>query len=530
MVSMLRLLGIDSATNKERSLFFLSIGIVLLLAIVGIIYPSTLNDTMNSAFDFVLEYFGWWFIISTFALTILMVWLCVSKYSNVKIGGQDSEPEFDFFSWFAMVFTVSFGSVVVFWGVAEPISIVNSPPDPNPVPGTSIEVLSLAFMFLHNILPGLLAWYLPVALAFGLIVWGQDDYKISSMLKPVLDPEKYSSIYYLTDLAALVAIIGGLATTLGFTGSQLSTIFSDVFGAESAGLTYIIFALIGVIFLLDVWLGLRDGIRNMSRLTIGLILVLFSFLFVIGPSLYMIELGIEATGVWLDNIIHLSLYTAPVEGLGGGSWPQEWSAFWFAWWCAWGIFVGSFIARISKGRTLREVTGVLVVIPTLFLIIQHSILAGWALQPTHQGPIGEALAEGGNPAALTAAINLTEYSLVLGALFALVLSGYVITSLDSAAYILSSLTLGEEEPNGYNRAMWGIVLAFFGIMTLELPGTRAIESFSAVLALPFTIFFFVIVYATYVVAKEQYYEIDLNTTSKRQVSSEKDQPIANDDD
>jgi choline-glycine betaine transporter len=477
-----------------------------MLAVIGIVSPDRLNNVMNGAFDFVLKYFGWWFIVSTFLLTVVMTWLSLSRYSSVTLGGPDAEPEFGLFSWFAMVFTVSFGSVVVFWGVAEPISIVNNPPNPVPVTGTSTEVLALAFMFLHNILPGLIAWYLPVALAFGLIVGAKDDYKISSMLKPVLDPEKYSMVYYLTDLAALIAIIGGLATTLGFTGSQLATIFTNVFGAETGLLTYVIFAFIGVIFLVDVWLGLRNGIRNMARLTIGLIIVLFGFLFVIGPSLFMVELGVEAVGVWLGNIIQLSLYTAPMESLGGGNWPQQWSAFWFAWWCAWGIFVGSFIARVSKGRTIGEVTVGLVVVPTFFLIIQHSILAGWALLPENQGAISEAFAAGGNPAALTAAINLTEYSTILGFLFALVLSGYVITSLDSAAYILSSITLGNDNPNGYNRAIWGIMLAFFGIMTLELPGTRAIESFSAVLALPFTIFFFVIVYATYVVAKEQYFE------------------------
>lgn len=217
----------------------------------------------------------------------------------------------------------------------------------------------------------------------------------------------------------------------------------------------------------------------------------------------MVNLGIDAVGIWLNNIVRLTLYSAPGTE---SAWPQEWSAFWFAWWCAWGIFVGSFIARVSKGRTLRQVTSGLVVIPSIFLVIQHSILAGWALTPENQELIKQAFAEGGNPAALTKAINITPYSDILGALFAIVLCGYVVTSLDSAAYILSSLNLGEEDPNGYNRAIWGMVLAFFGIMTLELPGTRAIESFSAVLALPFTVFFFVIVYATYIVAKRRYYD------------------------
>lgn len=527
MPTIWQLLGLDRAEQGEKALFFLSIGILLSMAVVGILSPGLLNTVMNNAFDFVLKYFGWWFMLSTAVLSVVMIALALSKYSTVKIGGPDAEPEFDLFSWFAMVFTVSFGSVVVFWGVAEPIAIVSNPPDPVPIRGASIESIALAFMFLHNILPGLLAWYLPVALAFGLIVYGDNDYKISSMLTPILDREKYGYVFWVTDLAALVAIIGGLATTLGFTGTQLTTILSNVYGIRGSGITYLLFGAIGLIFFIDVWLGLRDGIRNMARLTTILICVLFAFLFIIGPSLFMMNLGISAVGIWLDNIIRLTLYSAPVSE---GTWSQEWSAFWFAWWCAWGIFVGSFIARVSKGRTLREVTGGLVVIPSIFLVIQHSILAGWALTPSNQSLISEAFAEGGNPAALTKAINITPYSDIIGLLFAIVLVGYVVTSLDSAAYILSSLNLGDEDPNGYNRAIWGIVLAFFGIMTLELPGTRAIESFSAVLALPFTVFFFVIVYATYVVAKRRYYNIERARVESRHVASSSFKAPSDEDD
>jgi len=522
MVQPWRMFGLERADFGEKSQFFLSILFILGLAGVGIVDPELLSSTMTGAFDYVLNTFGWWFILLSFVLTLSMVGFGISKYGQLKIGGEETEPEFDIFSWFSMVFTVGFASAVIFWGVAEPIYIVESPPSPLPVQGPPVESVALAFMFLHNILPGLVAWYLPIALAFGLIVWGDSDYKISSMLKPVLDPDRYGAVYWITDTMALVAIIGGLATSLGFIGSQMSVIVSRVYGVESQFVTYGLFAVLGLIFVGDVWLGLRDGIRNMARITVVLISIVTGMLLIVGPTMFILELGTDAMGVWLDNMWRLMLYTDPVAG---SNWPQQWTSFWWAWWAAWGIFVGSFVARVSKGRTIRETIVGLAVGPAIFLVIQHAVLGGWALAPGYKQPITEALNSNGIPAALAEAIAITPFSGVLGILFLLTLSGYLLTSLDSAVFMLSSINLGVEEPNARNRAVWGIVLALLGIMTLELPGAQALESFSAVLALPFTVFFLVIVYATYVTARDtfqQHYPDYRETPSKSPAVSDDD--------
>ncbi|KAB1191242.1 MULTISPECIES: BCCT family transporter [Haloferax] len=496
-------LGLEEANRSERGLFFLTIGLVVGLAGVGALRPELLSNTMNSAFDFVLLNFGWWFIALGFILSLVMLFFAFGRYGRLRIGGKNAEPEFDVYSWFSMVFTVGFASSVIFWGVAEPIYIVNSPPNPVPIAGAPIESVALAFMFLHNIIPGLIAWYMPIAIAFGLIIYtrGTEEYKISSMLEPLLDREKYGAVYWITDLAAMVAIVGGLATTLGFIGNQLSTIMGSVYGVGSEVVTLGLFGALGLVFIGDVWLGLRNGIRNMARITVSLIVLLFAMLLVIGPTMFILNLGIDAVGVWLNNMLRMMLYTGPVSE---GTWAQEWTSFWWAWWAAWGIFSGSFVARVSKGRTIRETFFVLGVAPAFFLVIQHSILAGWALAPGNKGPISTALSENGIPAALAEAINITPLTPILGVLFVLVLAGYLLTSLDSAVFMLSSINIGDEEPNARNRAWWGLVLAFLGVMTLELPGARAIESFSPVLALPFTLFFLVICYTSYVAAKEYF--------------------------
>ncbi|WP_408960309.1 BCCT family transporter [Natrinema sp. 74] len=499
------ILGLEGSDWREKLLFFTTIGFVCSLASVGIINPDLLANTMNGAFDFVIHRFGWWFMLLGFLLSAIMVFFAFSRYGNVRIGGPDAKPEFDTFSWFSMVFTVGFAASVIFWGVAEPALIFNNPPKPMPVEG-STKSIALAFMFLHDILPGLVAWFMPLAVAFGIILYtrGAESYKISSMLEPVLDRERYAVVYWVTDLAALIAIVGGLATSLGLTGQQLSKIISSVYGIETGVITYGLFVLIGVLFLVDVWLGLRSGIRNMARATVVLVTILFSILLVVGPTFYIFNISLDAAGIWIGSLPRLMLYTG---GTANSTWAYEWTSFWWAWFAAWGIFVGSFVARVSKGRTIRETFIILGIAPAFFLFIQHGILGGWTLAPGNVDAITTALTENGEPAALAEAINITPMSPLIGLLFMLVLTGYVITSLDSAVFMLSSINIGDEDPNARNRAWWGVVLAALGLMTLELPGTRPLESFSAVLALPFTVFFLVILYATYVTIRDHYHDV-----------------------
>ncbi|AGB32174.1 BCCT transporter [Natrinema pellirubrum DSM 15624] len=496
-----RLLGLEDASRGEMALFFVTMGVMLSLGIVGFLRPSALSSALIGAKSWVLVYFGWWFILLGFVLLVAATAFTASRYGRIRIGGPDAEPEFDRFSWLSMVFTVGFGASVLIWGVAEPVSIVQyPPPDPAPVQNASTESMALAFMFIHEVFPGLAMWYLPVAIAFGIAVYtdGIGEYKISSMLAGVVDKGRIPGLYWLVDLAAMIATIGGIATTLGFSAQTMSAILSGVFGLEARILTYAVFALIGLVFLGDVWLGLRKGIRNAARATVVLIGVAMALLVVIGPTLYMLELHLDATGVWLSNLFRLSLYTAPGAE---GNWAADWTGFWWAWWAAWSIFVGSFVARVSKGRTVRELFAVLVLVPTLFTWIQHGLIGGWALAPGYQAPIAEALAASGNPAAIAKALEITPYGTILAVLFVFIIAGYIITSLDSAVFMISAITLGDENPNPRNRAWWGALLAVFGMMSLELEEFSAIESLSVTMALPFSLFLLLVLYGSYVVAR-----------------------------
>ena len=496
------LLGLEEASPAERMLFFVTMGAMLALGTFGFLRPSMLSDALTGAKRVVLEQFGWWFVLLGFLLLIVVLLLTFSRYGRLRIGGPDAEPEFDLFSWLSMVFTVGFGASILIWGVAEPVSIVRSPPpEPYPVQGASLESMALAFMFVHEVFPGLAMWYLPVAMAFGVIVYthGVGDYKISSMLTGVVDEGRVPGLYWAVDLAALIATVGGIATTLGFSAQTMAAILGRVFGLQATVLTYGVFALIGVVFLGDVWLGLRKGIRNAARATMLFIALSMALLVVVGPTVFMFELGLDATGVWLSEMFRLMLYTNPTAD---SNWAANWTGFWWAWWAAWSIFVGSFVARVSKGRTLREMFLVLVAAPAVLTWLQHMLIGGWVLAPGYFEPVAEAMAANGNPAAIARALQITPLGGVLAVLFVFVIAGYIVTSLDSAVFMISAITLGDEDPNPRNRAWWGLLLAFFGMMSLELEKFSSIQSLSVTMALPFSLFLLVILYGSYVVARD----------------------------
>lgn len=499
-----RLFGLEDADRAEIGLFFVTVSALLALVVVGIARPELLASTLNGAYSFVMHYFGWWFMLLGAVLFVFALFMAFSRYGKIRIGGEDAEPEFGKYSWIAMVFTVGFGSSIVVWGVGEPVSIVTSPPpEPYPGSGATLKSLGLAFMFLHS--SGMIMWYFPLALAFALVMYTRsvDEYKISSMMDAFLDRERFGWLYWLVDMSALVAMVGGLAAALGFTAQQLATILGQVFGLQADILTYGLFAVIGLVFLGDVWLGLRKGIRNAANATVVLMAISMVLLLVVGPTLYTLNIWLDATGVWLSNLPRLMLYTAPGAA---GDWPQGWTSFWWAWWAAWALFVGIFVARVSKGRTIREMFFGIVVIPVILVWIQHAIVAGWVLAPGYFGPVSEAFLNHNIPTAVAKAITITPFGNLLGVLLVLVMAGYILTSLDSAVYMFAAITIGDEEPNARNRAWWGVLLAFLGIMTLNLPAFDAMQSFSPVMGLPFSFFFVVIMYTSYVVARKHYRE------------------------
>jgi choline-glycine betaine transporter len=505
------LLGLEDASRGERALFVVTAAFVLGLAATAVGAPGVLETVLNAAFFLTLNFFSWWLMLLGFGLFLFGVAFCLSRYGHMRIGGPDATPEFGLFSWFAVIFTVSFGPSILVWGVAEPAAFLVDGPDPSPVAGASTESAALAFMLAHNVLPGLIAWYLPVGLAFGLVALGGDRLKVSAMLDPVLDREAHARLFWVVDVAAVIAIIGGGVTSFGLLEQQVTAIAVEVFGADSTLVSAGVFALAGLFFVADVRAGLQRGIRVVAIATVAVVIALMLALLAAGPTLFTIELTLDAVGVWLDNLFRMMLYTDPLghratEGF-ELPWAHSWTGFWWAWWAAFAVIIGTFVARVSRGRTVRDVFVAFAVLPAVFLVFQHGVLGGLALAPENVDAVTGAYGSGDDtsaPAALTAVIASLPFSGAFGAFFVVALVGYVVTSVDSVAYIVSAINTNEAEPNARNRMAWVGLTLILGAMTVTIEGTEALQAFAPALALPFTLVILAVVYSLAVYARREY--------------------------
>jgi choline-glycine betaine transporter len=504
---MFRTVGLDGATRGERALFLVAAGCVLALAVAAGAFPDQLGTVLEAAFFLTLNFFSWWLMLLGLGFFAFSVVFCLSRYGRMRIGGPDATPEFGPFSWFSLIFTVSFGASIIFWGVAEPVAFITDGPEPLPVADAPTEIVALSFMFLHNVLPGLIAWYLPVALAFGLVAWGR-KVKVSTMLEPVLDRDAHGRLFWAVDLAALIAILGGGVTSLGLLEQQVAAIAADVFQVDTTLVSVGVFALAGLFFVGDVYVGLDRGIRTVANATVGVVIVLMAALLVVGPTLFIIELTIGAVGVWLDDMFRMMLYIDPLGHRAAEGfelpWAHSWTGFWWAWWASFATIIGTFVARVSRGRTVRQVFVVFAIVPAVFLVIQHGILGGLALAPENVEAVTAAYEADGAPSALTAVILSLPFSEAFGVLFIVALGGYVITSVDSVTYIVSAINTDETDPNVRNRMAWVGLTLILGTTTIAVQGTEALQAFAPALALPFTVILVAIVYSLAVHARREY--------------------------
>jgi len=245
--------------------------------------------------------------------------------------------------------------------------------------------------------------------------------------------------------------------------------------------------------------------------TVAVVIALMLALLAAGPTLFTIELTLDAVGVWLDNLFRMMLYTDPLghratEGF-ELPWAHSWTGFWWAWWAAFAVIIGTFVARVSRGRTVREVFVAFAVLPAVFLVFQHGILGGLALAPENVDAVTGAYGSGDDtsaPAALTAVIASLPFSGAFGAFFVVALVGYVVTSVDSVAYIVSAINTNEAEPNARNRMAWVGLTLILGAMTVTIEGTEALQAFAPALALPFTLVILAVVYSLAVYARREY--------------------------
>lgn len=493
--------------KKLTPVFIISVTLAVLFILWGAIAPQNLEVVSGTAQNFLQEHFGWFYLISATVILLFTIYLSFSKYGNIKLGKDDDEPEYSTFSWFAMLFSAGMGIGLVFWGVAEPVSHFYAPPMGDAQSAEAAET-ALRFAFFHW---GLHPWgiYALIALALAYFKFRKNaPGTISAIFYPLLGEGVNGPIGKTIDVIAVFATVFGVATSLGLGAIQIN-----------GGLTYLnssipnefstqIIIIIGVtiLFILSAISGIGKGIKWLSNANIFLaILLMFFFLFA-GPTTFLMNLFTTTLGNYVEFLPKMSFRLSPFNE-GGSNWIKDWTIFYWAWWIAWSPFVGTFIARVSKGRTIREfVIGVLAV-PTTFCALWFAIFGGTGIhmEMFQNGGIWSAMEQGNyTEIALFSTLDQLPFSMVASVLSIILISIFFITSADSATFVLGMQTTnGMLNPPLKIKLTWGLIQASAAAVLLWSGGLNALQTASIVSAFPFVFILICIMFSLHKGLKEE---------------------------
>jgi glycine betaine transporter len=470
--------------KKVTSVFWISLFISIIFVIWGAWAPQNLSHVSTSIQSFLTDKFGWLYILAVSVFLIYSIYLIFSPYGKMKLGKQDEKPEYNRLTWFAMLFSAGMGIGIIFWGAAEPLVHFSSPPEADP---ETVEAATKALRYsvFHW---GLQTWaiYTIIALAIAYFKFRRGvPGVISATFQPLLGNKVNGVIGKLIDILAVFATIFGVATSLGLGASQIGGGLAFITDIENTMTTkFIIIIIVTVLFMLSAWSGVSRGIKYLSNTNIILAVALLLLTIVIGPTGYIFETLLSTTLSYLKHLPQDSFRVAPLDPE-YNQWNKDWTVFYWAWFIAWSPFVGTFIARVSKGRTIREfVVGVLF-IPTLFCMVWFAVFGGGSLFQELEG-INTGLTELAQEEAMFGMFSSLPFGTMATILAVFLIGTFFITSADSATFVLGMQTTnGSLNPPNAVKLSWGVIQAATASVLLASGGLGALQTASIVSAFPF---------------------------------------------
>lgn len=477
--------------------FLISIMLTIMVVLWGMIFPKSFEAISNSTFEFLVDKFGWFYVTTMTTFVIFSLWIgFFSKYKNFRLGHPDSRPEYNFITWFAMLFSAGMGIGLVFWGAAEPLNYFVSPLSAEP--GTAAAAsFAMRKSFLHW---GLHPWanYAVLALALSIMQFRYNKPGlVSSIFIPLIGEKRVKGfIGKVIDIFSIFATVAGVATSLGLGVYQINSGLNFLFKIpESAFVQSAIVLVITIIFISSTVTGLNKGIKLLSNLNVFIFVSITLACFIIGPSINILNVFIESIGDYFQTLIGSSLETGAYTGK---KWFGSWTIFYWAWWIAWAPFTGTFIARISKGRTIKEfITGVLLA-PTLASFLWFAVVGAMGINKGLDFA-KEAIVS----TSTTLFIVLSQYTLgnVISMICIVLLGTFFITSANSATFVLSMFSSnGDLNPTAPKKILWGIIQSglALALMVGTVNGLQMLQTASIVVAFPFA---FIMIFAMISIVK-----------------------------
>lgn len=466
--------------------FIISLIIAIGIIMGGVIYNDSLGLVSATIMAWVSTNFGWLYVISVFSFIMFLTYIAFSKWGNIRLGSDSDRPEYSNFSWFAMLFCGATGIGLVFWSIAEPLSHYVTPPQGIEAGTVEAAEFSIRTCFLH--------WGITQFACFAIVGLGMayfqfrkgKSYLISNLLEPLVG-EKNTKGWFgkLVDIFSVVVTYAGVATSLGLGVSQICGGLNYLVNISNDKNTWLlVIIIITIIFLGSTLSGVNKGIKMLSSVNTYMALFLLGCAFVVGPTVPILNTFVNGLG---QHIQYFFSDVTMINSFGDNSWVMNWRVFYYAWFIAWCPFVGMFIARISKGRTIREFIIGVVIAPTLFTILWLSVFGTIALYVSGEWSIAELANMVASPqTAVFIVFNKYPLSRLLSVLVILLLMIFFVTSADSATYSLSMMTSnGDVNPPKYKKVVWAIVEAAIAYILLSVGSLKPLQTISIAASLPF---------------------------------------------
>lgn len=453
----------------------------------GVVGPDSLAAVATATLNSIIRLFGWSFVVSTAFFLIFAVFLALSRFGRIKLGHDDEQPEFSTVSWVCMMFSVGMGIGLMFWGVAEPVSHFGTPPHGLAEPQTrEAGLVAMQYAYFHWALHPW-AIYAVVGMALAYFSYRRDlPTLMSSAFHPLLGDRVHGPIGRVIDVLAIIATLFGTATSLGLGAQQINSGLNYLWGTgESSTIALIIIAVLTVLFILSAISGVGKGIQFLANMNMVVAVLLLLFLAIIGPTVFIFNTLIEALGYYLSDLVSMSFRTAAFSD---GRWLASWTIFYWAWWISWAPFVGVFIARISRGRTIREfVIGVLL-IPSAVTFVWFTIMGGSALHSELMGAGGlvEAVAEQGEPVSLFALLAQYPLATLTSTVAMFLVAIFFVSGADAASVVMGMLSSrGTAHPQSGIVILWGLLAGASASVLLVMGGLAGLQTASIIAAAPF---------------------------------------------
>ncbi|WP_432093659.1 BCCT family transporter [Streptomyces sp. bgisy100] len=480
--------------RTDRTVFGVTAALTLAFVLWGALASDTLESASSSMLDGLMHNAGWAFVLAASGFVVFALWLAVSRYGKITLGKEGEEPEFRTVSWVAMMFSAGMGIGLMFYGVSEPLSHFTDPP-PGTNPADAAEAMDTAMattLFHWTLHPWAIYAVVGLAIAYSTFRRGRRQL-ISSVFEPLLGKRHANGwVGQVIDILAIFATLFGSAASLGLGALQIGSGLKELhwMGTVGTGVLVAVIAVLTVAFILSAVSGVAKGIQWLSNINMVLALVLALFVFVAGPTILMLDLLPTTIGTYLGDLPQLIGRTEASSGKGVADWLSSWTVFYWAWWISWTPFVGMFIARISRGRTIRQFIGGVILVPSAVSLVWFAIFGGSAMKLQQLGKLKDESTPEGQ---LFGVLQQYPLASVMSLLVMVLVAIFFVSGADAASIVMGTLSQrGSFEPTKPVVIFWGVLTGAVAAIMLLIGGGEGdaltgLQNLTILVAAPFTL-------------------------------------------